>query len=261
MKRGGTARHEAFILDSLLRAGTIDVEEVAKNLEVSPSTVRRRLRELQSRGLLRRTHGGAVAPGASLYEPFRYDESFQQQEALRSEEKRRIGLAAAALVKTGETIAISAGTTATQVARCLRHRSEITIVTNAINIAMELSDCPHLTVIVTGGFLSGNWFSLLGPQAIRSIEELFYDRAFIGLDGIHPEHGGTSRHPEEAALNRAISRQARQTVAVADHSKLGKIASAQICPLSEIDLLITDSGATDEADREFAERGLKIERA
>lgn len=233
------------ILHTLLREGGVLVEDLAEKLDVSPTTIRRELRELESRGLLRRTHGGAVPVEGPLYEPFRYDASFQEQEQLRSEEKRRIGLAAAALVREGETIAISAGTTATQVARCLRYRTGITVLTNAVNVAMELSHCRGLTVIVTGGILSGSWFSLLGPAALRSIEELFVDRAFIGLDGIHPEHGVTAHHPDEAAINRTMARQARQTVAVADYTKVGHVARVPVCPLSEVDLLITDTGAPD----------------
>lgn len=259
MGQATEGRHER-ILHQLLREGALEVEDMAERLGVSPSTVRRGLRDLESRGLLRRTHGGAVPVEAPLYEPFRYDASFQEQEGLRSEEKRRIGFAAASLVREGETIAISAGTTATQVARCLRYRSGVTIVTNAVNVAMELSNCPGLTVIATGGILSGGWFSLLGPVALRSVEEFFYDRAFVGLDGIHPEHGATSHHPDEAALNRAMMRQARQAVAVADHTKIGRVVRAQVCPLSGIDLLITDSGAPEDDAAEFALRGLVIQR-
>jgi DeoR family transcriptional regulator of aga operon len=255
-----TSARDEQILHQLLREGTLQVEEIASRLGVSPSTIRRGLRDLESRGLLRRTHGGAVPVESPLYEPFRYDASFQEQECLRADEKRRIGFAAASLVRDGETIAISAGTTATQVARCLRYRTNITIVTNAVNIAMELTNCPGLTVIVTGGILSGGWFSLLGPIALRSVEELFYDRAFVGLDGIHPEHGVTSHHPDEAALNRAMVRRARQAVAVADHTKIDHVARAQVCPLPEIDLLITDSGMPEEQAVAFADRGLEARR-
>lgn len=251
---------EEQILQALLREGTVEVEVLAEDLKVSPSTVRRRLREMESRGLLRRTHGGAAAAETGLYEPFRYDASFREQESLRSEEKRRIGLAAARMVQDGETIAISAGTTATQVARCLRHRSGITIVTNAVNIAMELSNCPGLTVITTGGVLSGNWFSLLGPLAIRSVEEFFYDRVFIGLDGVHPESGATSQHPDEAALNRTMVRQAKQAVAVVDHSKIGRITRAQVCPLSDLDLLLTDTGTPEDQVHIFTQHSLTMER-
>ncbi|HEY3284089.1 MAG TPA: DeoR/GlpR family DNA-binding transcription regulator [Armatimonadota bacterium] len=256
--RQSTDQRTERILHQLLREGSVEVEDLASALGVSSATVRRELRDLEGRGLLRRTHGGAVAVESALYEPFRYDASFQEQEALRTEEKRRIGLAAASLVREGETIALSAGTTATQVARCLRHRSGITLITNAVNVAMELSRCPGLTVILTGGVLSGGWFSLLGPLAIRSVEEFNYDRAFVGLDGIHADHGMSSHHPDEAALNRAMVRQAKQTVAVADHTKVGKVARAQVCPLSAIDLLITGAEVPDDEASELGLRGLTV---
>ena len=251
------ARHKK-LLHHLLKEGAIDVELMAVDLGVSESTVRRGLRELESKGLLRRTHGGAVPVESSFYEPFRYDASFLQQEAVRSNEKRLIGLAAAELVSEGEIVAISAGTTATQVARCLRHRSGITIVTNAVNIAMELSNCPGLTVISTGGVLSGSWFSLLGQSAIRTVEEFHYDWAFVGLDGIHASQGATSNHQDEAALNRAMISHSRQAVAVADHSKLNIIARSHVCQLSDISLLVTDDSADAGCLDEFVLRGLQV---
>lgn len=260
MESGKNGRSER-ILQALLGEGAVSVPDLAERLGVSPSTVRRELRTLEGQGLLRRTHGGGTPVEKALYEPFRHNVSFQEHEHLHAEEKRRIGLAAAALVQEGETIAISAGTTATQVARCLRHRTGITILTNAVNIAMELSQCRGLTVILTGGVLSGGWFSLLGAATIRSVEELFVDRVFIGLDGIHPEHGVTANHPDEAAVNRAMVRQARQVVAVADRTKVGRIARNVVCPLTTIDLLLTDSGVSDDDLLPFNPYSLNIHRA
>jgi DeoR family transcriptional regulator, aga operon transcriptional repressor len=250
-----------WILQTLLREGEITVPDLAQRLNVSPTTVRRELRALEAQGLLRRTHGGGAQIEGTLYEPFRYDASFQDHEQLHAEEKRRIGLMAASLVQEGETIAISAGTTATQVARCLRYRTGITILTNAVNIAMELSQCRGITVVMTGGVLSGGWFSLLGAATLRSVEEMFVDRAFIGLDGVHPEYGVTAKHPDEAAVNQAMARQARQTVAVADRTKVGQVARIRVCPLSDIDLLITDLGLSDAELAPFAPYPLEICRA
>ncbi len=252
------ARHEK-LLHHLLKDGAIDVELMAVELGVSASTVRRGLRDLENRGLLRRTHGGAVPVETSFYEPFRYDASFVQQDAVRTDEKRRIGLAAAELVQEGEIVAISAGTTATQVARCLRHRSGITIVTNAVNVAMELSNSSGLRVISTGGVLSGSWFSLLGPVAIRTVEEFFFDWAFIGVDGIHASRGVTSHHQDEAALNRAMICNSRKAIAVADHSKLNQLARSHVSPLSDISQLITDTAALPGDLDAFVEHGLKVE--
>jgi DeoR family transcriptional regulator, aga operon transcriptional repressor len=240
------------ILKELLRTGEVSVAELVEQLNVSPATVRRALGSLERKGLLRRTHGGAVPLEPLLYEPFRHLSSFQEQEKHRVLEKRQIGLAAADLVADGETIAIGAGTTTTQVARSIRHRKGITIVTNAINIAMELSHRDDLKVMVTGGWVSGSWFALVGPGAIDSAGEMFVDKAFIGVDGVHAERGLTTNYPDQATIHRAMVKQARQTIVVADHTKLGVVGSALICPITDVHTLITDSAAPDDAVAAFS---------
>lgn len=230
------------ILRQLLQDGEVTVEQLAERFETSPATIRRELRYLEGAGLLRRTHGGAIQVEPLLYEPFRRLSSFAAQEQMQAE-KRRIGLAAAEMIKDGEIVALSAGTTTTQVGRSIHHRKRVTIVTNAINIAMELSHRVDLKIIMTGGVLNKNCFALTGPSGIASVSEMFYDRAFISVDGIHPEHGLTSDSPELGAVNRAIIQQSRQTVVVADHSKFGKVGKTLIAPVAKVDLIITDNSA------------------
>ena len=213
--------HSDRILQELLQTGEVSVENLSKQLKVSPSTIRRSLTVLEQQGLLRRTHGGAVTVAPMLYEPFRHVSTFGEQEQNQAAEKRRIGLAAAEIVSDGDIIAIGAGTTTTQVARSIRHRKGITIITNAINIAMELSHQSHLKVFLTGGELSGSWFALVGPTALANIGEIFVDKVFIGVDGINNERGLTSNYPDQAAIHRAMIRQARQKIVVADHRKIG----------------------------------------
>ncbi len=249
------------ILRQLRRDGKVMVDDLAKRLTVSASTIRRDLAELEKDGLLRRTHGGAVPIEQFLYEPFRHLSSFQEQEQQRGLEKRLIGLAAAELVSDGETIAIGAGTTTTQVARNLRRRKGLMVLTNAVNIAMELSHSKDVRVCLTGGFLSGDWFALIGPAAIANVGEIFVDKAFIGVDGAHPVHGMTTNYPDQAAIHQAMLKQARQKIAVADHSKIGVIGTALICPTTGIDLLITDRKATDEKLAPFIKRGIRTRKA
>src|SRR6185295_5982100 len=232
------------ILRELLRDGNIAVEQMAKTFNVSRTSIRRDLRELEQAGLLRRTHGGAVLVEPTLYEPFRHLSSFGEQEQRRPAEKRRIGLAAAEMIADGEIVSIGAGTTTTQVARSIRHRKNITVVTNAVNIAMELSHRSDLKIFMSGGFLSPDWFALVGASAIQSVSEMFVDKIFIGVDGIHAEHGLTTNYPEQAAIHRQMLRQARFRVVVADHRKLGVTGASLIWLANEIDLLITDKGAS-----------------
>jgi DeoR family transcriptional regulator of aga operon len=248
------------ILQELLRTGEVFVDELARRLKVSPTTIRRDLTELERQGLLRRTHGGAVPVEPMLYEPFRHVSSFQEQERQFAAEKRRIGLAAATLIADGEVVAIGAGTTTTQVARSIRHRRGITVITNAINIAMELSHLDNLKVFVTGGLLSEDWFALVGPMAIDNTSQIFVDKAFVGVDGIHAERGLTSNYPDQAMIHRALLRQARKKIVVADRRKLGVIGTALIAPIAEVDMLITDKGASEEALAPFIARGLTIRR-
>jgi DeoR family transcriptional regulator of aga operon len=164
-------------------------------------------------------------------------------------------------VTDGETIAIGAGTTTTEVARNLRHRKGITIVTNAVNIAMELSHSKELKVFLTGGSLSVEWFALVGPAAIAAVREIFVDKAFIGVDGVHATHGLTTNYPDQAAVHQAMLKQARQKIAVADHSKMGVIGTNLICPPGSIDLLITDRTADEKKIAEFTKKGVSVRRA
>jgi DeoR family transcriptional regulator of aga operon len=257
----GTARRAQLILQELLRSGKVSVPRLARRLKVSQATIRRDLSELEQRGLLLRSHGGAVSVQPMLYEPFRHTSSYHEQERQSSAEKRRIALVASELISDGDILAIGAGTTATQVARSVCLHKGITVLTNAVNVAMELSHRSDLKVIVTGGFLSGDWFALAGPAAIESVREIFVDKVFIGVDGIHIEHGLTTNYPDQATIHRAMMRQARQKIVVADHRKIGAIGTALICPLDEIDILITDKGVSDEAIAPFIARGIIVRRA
>jgi DeoR family transcriptional regulator of aga operon len=197
---------------------------------------------------------------AVAYEAFRRDSSFKEQEGLHAEEKRRIGLAAAELVKDGDTIGLTPGTTATQVARSLRHRKGITVVTNTVNVAMELCHREDLAVYVTGGYLRGGWFSLVGAPAAAGAREVFLDKVFVGVNAIDAERGLTCLHPEEAAINRALIGQARERIVVADRSKLGRVVRCLICPTREVHVLITDQDASDDEIRPFLEKGIEVRR-
>jgi DeoR/GlpR family transcriptional regulator of sugar metabolism len=142
---------------------------------------------------------------------------------------------------------------------CL-HRG-ITILTNAVNVAMELSHRDDLKVFLTGGQLSGAWFALVGPAAIQTASEMFVDKVFIGVDGIHIEHGLTTNYPDQASIHRTMLRQARQKIVVADHRKIGAVGTALICPMDGIDILITDKGAKDEEVAPFMAKGIDVQRA
>jgi DeoR family transcriptional regulator of aga operon len=247
------------ILQVLLRHGNTSVDELAAQLEASTASVRRDLTRLEERGLVHRTHGGAKLAGQTQYEPFRFDSSFQEREGRFAEEKRRIGMAAAELIREHETVGFTAGTTTTQAARCIRHKTGIHVITNAVNIGMELNHQAALDVTLTGGNM--RWagaFSLTGPTAMEMLSGVFLDKVFIGACGVDVRRGATTIEPDEAAVFRAMVRQAKQVIVVADSSKIAMISPALICQVSDIDILITDSGITADALAGFKANGVQV---
>lgn len=254
----GQQQRFRFILSKLQEHGSVAVDDLRAKLGVSVVTIRRDLDLLEQQGLLQRTHGGAVSIEPLFYEPFKKDRSFQAQVERLASEKRRIGRAAAALIHPGETIAITPGTTTAEIIRGLPLNGKVTVVTNTVNIAMELSKRKDVNVFVTGGHLHGDWFSLVGPTAARSLENMLIHTMFIGGDGIDAQWGLSCFNSDEAELNSIMGRHARRHVAVVDHTKFGVVANWRICDTSAIDTLITDIGATDEMIAPFLKLGMEV---
>jgi len=247
------------ILRLLLQHGKTSVEDLTTALSASSASIRRDLVRLEQRGLVHRTHGGAMLTGRAVYEPFRFDASFHIREDRFASEKKRIAHAAAALVKEGDTIGLSAGTTTTFVAKQLQNRRGIHVITNAVNIGMELSSTTDVDTTLTGGAM--RWagaFSLVGPAAIETLNTFVMDRLFLSVTGMHPERGATMIEPEEAAVFRVMVRQAREVIVVADSSKMGMVSPSVICPVREIDMLITDDGIGAEAVATFKALGIHV---
>jgi DeoR family transcriptional regulator of aga operon len=239
------------ILELLAGDGSVAVGDLARDLGVSEATIRRDLHALDEQRLLARAHGGAVAHG-TLYElPVRYRTGRQR------EEKQRIARAARERVPEGAVVALTGGTTTTEVARAIADRG-LTIVTNALNIAAELAVRPNLKLIVTGGVARSASYELIGPLAEAALEGLNVDLAFVGVDGLDARAGLTTHHEMEAAVNHALIERARRAIVVADSSKLGQVALARICVLSDVDELITDAAADPALVAELEAGGLAV---
>ncbi len=246
------AERLSAILEELSTDGTVGVTELVDRLGVSAATVRRDLELLEEQKLLTRTHGGAVAQGV-LYElPLRY------KTARHQDEKRRIAMAAAERVTDGLAVGLTGGTTSTEVARQIIDRERLTVVTNALNIASELAIRPNLKLVVTGGYARPESYELVGPLAEQSLAGLNLDIVFLGTDGISPDTGLTTHHEVEAHTDRALIERARRVVVVADSSKIGKTAFAQICTIDRVDELITDRDADPEILTELREAGVDV---
>jgi len=240
------------IVQTLREHGDIRVDDLVRRFGVSAATARRDLRLLEREGLAIRRHGGARTPESSLYEA-----SFRERERTFIAQKRQIALAAAALVADAQTIALTGGTTTTAVARVLRGR-EAVIVTNAVNIAMELAREPRIRVHLTGGRLRGTSYELVGAAAASSLQGLNVDLAFIGVNGVSVERGLTTYNEEEAEVNRAMVYAARRVVVVADHSKLGRATLVQICPVDAAHVLVTDREAPAAEVERLRAAGLEV---
>lgn len=243
----------SIILKILNRQGRCLVSDLAKEMEVSEVTVRQDLDALEREGLLRRTHGGAILPSKIGFErPFQIEEtSFKAQ-------KERIAQAAAELVSPGDTLILDVGTTVSELAKKLLNIHDLTVFTNALNIAIILEAAPSITTIVTGGTLRAKQHSLVNPYATLILEKIRVDIAFIGVGGIEANHGITNVNIAEAEIKSLFLKTARRRVVLADSSKIGNIGLVKIGDIEQIDLLITDKQADAKEIATLRRKGLKV---
>jgi DeoR family transcriptional regulator of aga operon len=249
------------LLELLASGGRLSVEDAARELAVSPATIRRDFEELAQQQMLTRTRGGAVVNTVAYDLPLRY------KTARHASEKERIGRAAAEMVAPGMVVGLNGGTTTTEVARALALRTDLdgpgsagrlTVVTNALNIANELAVRQHVKIVVTGGVPRAQSYELVGPLARPVLEEVTLDMAFIGVDGIDAVAGATTHNEEEASINQLIVTRAKRVIVVADSSKLGRHAFARIGGIDQIEGLITDQPADTEPMERLEEAGVLV---
>lgn len=241
------------ILTIIQREGRALVLDLAQRFSTSAITIRKDLEFLQQRGLLQRTHGGALPVRSnSLGDP-----SLQEKEKQHQREKLRIAAAAVRMVKEGQCVILDSGSTTTAIARALRSFHELTVITNAVNIATELAGTT-IDVILTGGTLRKNSFSLVGPQAEDTLREINADILFLGVDGFDSAIGLTTPNVLEARVNRTMARAARKVVAVCDSSKFGRRSLAVIVKPDEIHEVITDKNVSRATVQQLREAGIEV---
>jgi len=249
---GRRTQRLAAILDVLAQRSSVDIHELARITEVSEATLRRDLEFLENQDLLRRTHGGATSNAASEL-PVRYRDG-QQREA-----KHRIARVCAELVsRRSQAVAISGGSTTTEVARLLADRRELTIVTNAINIAMELSTQPNLRIIVAGGQLRSQTSEVVGAWTERFLEGLNFSVTIMGVDGVSAHGGLTTHDAVEARSNRKMMDRSQKVIIVADHTKIGHVTLSPIADVGKGQLLITDSNAPADEVAALRAKGMEV---
>jgi DeoR family transcriptional regulator of aga operon len=242
------------ILQMVEKDGQVTITDLARRFKLSAVTVRADLDALSENGSIMRSHGGAVRRNESQDYPLRL------KATLHRSEKIQIGQAAGQLVRPNETIILDSGTTTAEIARHLKEKKlrPLTVITNALNISLDLADAPGISVIVVGGLLRPVSYSLVGPQAEAMLRDLHADRLFLGVDGFDLDAGPSTPDVLEAQLNSCMVRIAKEITVVADSTKLGRQSVSRIGPMERIHRLITDRRAPADFIEALRKRGVLV---
>ncbi|MGA7523802.1 MAG: transcriptional repressor AgaR [Acidobacteriaceae bacterium] len=241
------------ILSLVQSQGRVLVGELSRALGISQITIRKDLEHLQSRGLVQRTHGGALRlQSGALFDP-----SLQEKQKQHSQEKQRIADQAARMVQEGQCVMLDSGTTTTAVAHALKRFSQLTLITNAVNIAADLAST-NFEVILIGGTLRKNSFSLVGPLAEDVLDEMHADILFLGVDGFDVETGITTPNFLESRVNRAMVKASRRIVVVCDSTKFNRRSLSRIIPTAAVHCVITDKNLPRETEEALRNQNIEV---
>lgn len=250
------AERLSALLERLVEDGRIDVEQSAEYFGVSAATIRRDLDHLADQQLLSRTHGGAVPNSTSYDLPLRYKASN------RAEAKTRIAQRAVEMLWPGCTVGLNGGTTTVEIARTIPTspplHNGITILTNALNIATELTVRPFIKIVVCGGVARPQSYELVGSLASETLSQLTPDICFLGATGIDADAGVSTNDEAEAAINRIMVTRAKKTIVVVDATKFGEVGFSRICRLTEVSAVLTDSEADPEQVQRMRAAGVEV---
>jgi DeoR family transcriptional regulator, aga operon transcriptional repressor len=241
------------ILQILRSEGRAKVNELVRRFNTSAVTIRSDLNELDQRGLVQRSHGGAVIQDTVFRESPVYERIKSQ-----SKEKQRIGAMAATLVREGETIILDSGTTTLEVARHLKNIPNLQVITNGVNIAAELLSSRNTQIIMMGGTVRNDSASIVGRSTEDMLEQFSADKLFLCGAGCDPDFGVSGTNLEETMANRAMLRAAREIIVVADASKFGKRSMSLIASFSEVDMVISDVSLLPELQDRIRSFGCKL---
>jgi DeoR family transcriptional regulator of aga operon len=247
-----TDRHQ-HIITKLRKEGNVKVVDLCSELNVSSVTIRKDLKLLEDKHLLFRTHGGGT-----MSNPYTADKPVKEKEKIQSGEKSNIGEAAANLVEPNDCILIASGTTVLSLARNIYPKGNLTVITAALNVAMELIRHPEIEVIQLGGILRKSSSSVTGSYAEKILEDFSCSKLFLGVDGIDLEFGLTTTNMMEAQLNKKMIKASQKTIVLADSTKFGKRGFGRICGLEDIEQIITDSGISDHMVESLKGMGIEI---
>jgi DeoR/GlpR family transcriptional regulator of sugar metabolism len=250
-----TPERRQQIMRMLEEEQRVTVPELSHHFAVSEVTIRKDLAWLEAQGMALRTHGGAILNVAGSAPS---EMSFDVRERQQHAEKERIGEAAARYVQDGETIALDASTTALAMAPFLGSKRDLTVVTNGVRTGMELIQLPTLSVLLLGGMLRQESYSVVGIWGRSILEQIHISKAFVGARGLTLQTGLTDVHAEEVELKRAMVEAAKEVIAVVDSSKWNQVTLATFCLLERLKLIITDSQAPAQLVKQVRKMGVEV---
>lgn len=254
------SQRHAIILELLQNEGTVHTADLVKRMGVSSETVRKDLDFLEQSGQLERVHGGAVPASSSSSAPGNAPEyiSFQTRNSQFLEQKAVITKYAASLVKEGQVVALDYGSTSQIMALALKERfKKLTVITHSVQNALLLADAPGFTIILTGGVLNKDEYTLV-DDFNPLLDQLHIDVFFMSVTGVDPVIGCTDQQLGEARLQRQMNQNSSRTIVIADSSKFGRASLVKICPIREVDVIITDSGLPEHMRQAFLEIGAEL---
>lgn len=252
-KKKSTVERRLVIVKQLDQKGKVEVGNLSKIFGVSEVTIRNDLAQLEKKNVLIRARGGALK-----LDTVGADYRISEKDKINIKAKQRIGVRAAELVNEGDTIMIGSGSTAMQLVRNLDKKSQLTVITNSLNIVNHLQKNEDIQVIVPGGFLRNKSFSLIGSSAEKSMRNYFCDKLFLGAEGLDATNGVSTSEIEEANFASAMTEMSNEVIVLADSSKIGKRSLALICPISNIDVLITDNAIDGQQRMSLEKAGVKV---
>jgi len=228
------------------------VNDLCVNFNASAVTIRKDLEILRKRGSLTRVHGGAILNQSSVT-----DLALTEKERIHHKEKDRIAQCAGSMINRGDVIILDSGSTTTQLARHIKFKKGIIVITNAVNIATELA-ASDLEIILTGGILREKSFSLVGPLAENTLQSVTADKLFLGVDGIDFKFGLTTPNLLEAKVNHMMMDVSKEVILLADSTKFGMRSVGVISQINEIDKIVTDSGVSEEDVKRMDNLGIEV---
>lgn len=248
-----TRQRRQQILQLLVLHSSVQVADLVERFGVSSVTIRADLSHIESQGLATRNHGGAT-----LVRTPPPEQDIHEKDALNLPLKESIGAHAARLVKPGDNIIIDSGSTTMTLARHLRGHRDVTVMTNGLNIAWELTNAPGVELLLTGGLLRKQSLSLHGIQAETSLNTYSFDTVFLGVDGLDLQFGLTTHHEAEASLNHRMVERARRIVVLTDASKFGRVSLHRIARLDQVHTIITDASIDNEYREGLQRLGIEV---